>query len=87
MMEAIGVDAFYNNKWGALGDEIVNPIGCADCHEPENMNLHISRPALIEAFERQGKDITKATPQEMRSPVRGVAVMSSMACICPRGVE
>ena len=54
MMEAIGVDAFYNNKWGALGDEIVNPIGCADCHEPENMNLHISRPALIEAFERQG---------------------------------
>jgi len=69
MMEAIGVDAFYNNKWGALGDEIVNPIGCADCHEPENMNLHISRPALIEAFERQGKDITKATPQEMRSLV------------------
>ena len=65
MMEAIGVDAFYNNKWGALGDEIVNPIGCADCHEPENMNLHISRPALIEAFERQGKDITKATPQEI----------------------
>ena len=48
MMEAIGVDAFYNNKWGAMGDEIVNPIGCADCHEPENMNLHISRPALIE---------------------------------------
>lgn len=50
MMEAIGVDAFYNNKWGALGGEIVNPIGCADCHEPENMNLHISRPALIEAL-------------------------------------
>ena len=69
MMEAIGVDAFYNNKWGALGGEIVNPIGCADCHEPENMNLHISRPALIEAFERQGKDITEATPQEMRSLV------------------
>ena len=69
MMEAIGVDAFYNNKWGAMGDEIVNPIGCADCHEPENMNLHISRPALIEAFARQGRDITKATPQEMRSLV------------------
>jgi nitrite reductase (cytochrome c-552) len=33
------------------------------------MNLHISRPALIEAFQRQGKDITKATPQEMRSLV------------------
>ena len=69
MMQAIGVDSFYHSKWGALGSEIVNPIGCADCHEPENMNLHISRPALIEAFSRQGRDITKATPQEMRSLV------------------
>ena len=52
-----------------MGAEIVNPIGCSDCHDPETMNLHISRPALIEAFQRQGKDITKATPQEMRSLV------------------
>lgn len=69
MMEVIGVDSFYNNKWAAFGSEIVNPVGCADCHEPENMDLHISRPALIEAFQRQGKDITKASPQEMRSLV------------------
>ncbi len=69
MMEAIGVENFYSNKWAAMGSEIVNPIGCADCHEPENMNLHISRPALREAFARQGKDIDKATPQEMRSLV------------------
>lgn len=69
MMQALGVDNFYNNKWAAFGDEIVNPIGCADCHEPENMNLQISRPALIEAFERQGKDIKNATLQEMRSLV------------------
>ena len=54
MMEALGVDSFYNNKWAAFGDEIVNPIGCSDCHDPETMNLHISRPALIEAFQRQG---------------------------------
>ncbi|MCP3895554.1 MAG: ammonia-forming cytochrome c nitrite reductase [Bacteroides sp.] len=69
MMEAIGVDSFYHNKWGALGSEIVNPIGCADCHEPETMQLHISRPALREAFARQGKNIDQATPQEMRSLV------------------
>lgn len=69
MMQAMGVDNFYKAKWAALGKEIMNPIGCADCHEPENMNLHISRPALIEAFQRQGKDITKATQQEMRSLV------------------
>jgi nitrite reductase (cytochrome c-552) len=33
------------------------------------MDLQISRPALIDAFQRQGKDVTKATPQEMRSLV------------------
>jgi len=69
MMQSIGVDNFYKATWAAMGKEIVNPIGCADCHEPENMNLQISRPALIEAFERQGKDIKKATQQEMRSLV------------------
>lgn len=69
MMQEIGVDSFYNNKWAAFGSEIVNPIGYSDCHDSETMDLHISRPALIEAFARQGKDITKATPQEMRSLV------------------
>ena len=33
------------------------------------MNLRVSRPALIEAFKRQGKDINNATQQEMRSLV------------------
>ncbi|MFI3316096.1 MAG: ammonia-forming cytochrome c nitrite reductase subunit c552, partial [Rikenellaceae bacterium] len=41
----------------------------ADCHDPQTMQLAISRPALIEAFERQGRDIEDATPQEMRSLV------------------
>lgn len=60
---------FYRGGWETKGPEIVNPIGCADCHDPKTMNLAITRPALIEAFERQGKDITKATHQEMRSLV------------------
>ncbi|MDR0938298.1 MAG: ammonia-forming cytochrome c nitrite reductase [Mediterranea sp.] len=69
MMQEVGVDSFYAHKWAAWGDQIVNPIGCADCHDATTMNLHISRPALIEAFQRQGKDINDATPQEMRSLV------------------
>jgi nitrite reductase (cytochrome c-552) len=52
-----------------LGPEVVNPIGCADCHDNETMNLTITRPALVEAFERMGKDIKKASHQEMRSLV------------------
>lgn len=69
MMQELGVAEFYKNKWSAMGEEIVNPIGCSDCHDSETMNLHISRPALVEAFERQRRDISKATPQEMRSLV------------------
>ncbi|PKQ65579.1 ammonia-forming cytochrome c nitrite reductase subunit c552 [Labilibaculum filiforme] len=69
LMNEIGVAEFYKGKWAGKGHEIVNPIGCADCHDAETMNLRISRPTLIEAFERQGKDISKATHQEMRSLV------------------
>ncbi len=69
MMNEMGIEAFYKAKWGDLGAEIVNPIGCADCHDPVTMNLTITRPALIQAFERQGKDVKNATMQEMRTLV------------------
>lgn len=69
MMHEKGIAEFYAGKWSKMGAEIVNPIGCADCHDPLTMNLTITRPGLIEAFQRQGKDIMKATPQEMRSLV------------------
>ncbi|MBI5538849.1 MAG: ammonia-forming cytochrome c nitrite reductase [Bacteroidia bacterium] len=69
VMNEKGIDDFYTKKWSALGSEIVNPIGCSDCHEPVTMNLRITRHTLIEAYQRQGKDITKATKDEMRSLV------------------
>ncbi len=69
MMKQLGVENFYKTKWGALGDQIVNPIGCADCHDAQTMSLVITRPSLIEAYQRQGKDIKQATTQEMRSLV------------------
>lgn len=42
-----GIAEFYAKKWSELGNEIVNPIGCADCHDAKTMNLRVSRPALI----------------------------------------
>ena len=69
VMNEQGVKEFYTGKWARLGAEIVNPIGCADCHNNETMELQISRPALAEAFERMGKDINDATHQEIRSLV------------------
>ncbi|PLW97734.1 MAG: ammonia-forming cytochrome c nitrite reductase [Marinilabiliales bacterium] len=64
-----GVAAFYAGSWDTKGHEVVNHIGCADCHDAETMNLRISRPALIEAFQRQDKEITEFSHQEMRSLV------------------
>lgn len=69
LMKERGVAQFYTGKWAGIGAEVVNPIGCADCHDEKTMNLTITRPALVEAFERMGKDITKASHQEMRSLV------------------
>ena len=69
MMQKIGVAEFYKSKWKDLGAEIVNPIGCQDCHDPKTMDLRITRPALIEALQRQGRDIKSFSHNEMRSLV------------------
>jgi nitrite reductase (cytochrome c-552) len=69
LMNEVGVAEFYKGSWDAKGHEVINTIGCGDCHDAKTMNLRISRPALIEAFERRGEDISKATHQEMRSLV------------------
>jgi nitrite reductase (cytochrome c-552) len=68
-MEKMGAKDFYKGKWAGKGHEVVNYIGCADCHDPKTMDLRITRPALVEAFQAMGKDIAKATHQEMRSLV------------------
>ena len=67
LMDSVGVAEFYNKPWAHWGHEIVNPIGCADCHDGETMDLQISRPALIEGFEAMRMDIREASHQDMRS--------------------
>ncbi|MBN2485702.1 MAG: ammonia-forming cytochrome c nitrite reductase [Bacteroidales bacterium] len=70
LMNELGSAAeFYKGNWETKGHEVVNHIGCADCHDAKTMNLRISRPALIETFERTGKDIENISHQEMRSLV------------------
>lgn len=69
VMNKMGIAEFYKKPFKEMGGEIINAIGCQDCHDPNTMNLRITRPALIEAFQRQGKNINDATHQEMRSLV------------------
>ena len=69
LMATMGIGPFYAAKFDDLKAEITHPIGCLDCHEPNTMQLRVTRPALREAFQRQGKDIDQASHQEMRTLV------------------
>lgn len=69
LMHAMGPEKFYASTFTEIKPEIHHPIGCLDCHEPNTMQLRVTRPALREAFARQGKDIDQATHQEMRTLV------------------
>ncbi len=66
VMNEIGIAEFYSGSWEELGHQIVNPIGCADCHDASSMDLKITRPALVEAFERRGMDIHNTSHQGRR---------------------
>ncbi|MDR1298065.1 MAG: ammonia-forming cytochrome c nitrite reductase [Deltaproteobacteria bacterium] len=69
MIEELGAADFYKSPWSSMGPQIVNSVGCADCHEPATMNLTITRPALREAYARRGLDVDQAHNQEKRSLV------------------
>jgi nitrite reductase (cytochrome c-552) len=69
MIAKMGTEEFYKKKWFDMGDQMTNPIGCQDCHDPKTMNLRITRPALLEALQRRGVKISEITHQEMRSLV------------------
>ena len=62
-------DQYYLMSFDQMKDKITEPIGCLDCHDPKTMELRLTRPALIEALERQGQSVDKLTNQEMRSLV------------------
>ncbi len=70
-MDQTGPEKFYASNWHDLVFDITNPIGCQDCHNADTMELTITRPGLIEAYAalHDGKEITEATHQEMRSLV------------------
>ncbi len=68
LLEQMGNDYFKTNLLENK-DLFKHPISCSDCHNPETMELRITRPALIEAMERRGTPVSEATHQEMRTLV------------------
>jgi len=67
----MGMAQFDKTLFKDLGKQIDEPIGCANCHEPDTMKLVVTNPALEEALQAQGKDWRTFTRQEMRTVVCG----------------
>ncbi len=69
LMREKGVGTFYAGQWSDYGAEVMNTVGCSDCHDARTMDIRPARPALYEAWANAGKNARKASHQEMRSLV------------------
>lgn len=70
LMAEKGEMDFFTGKWSRWGSEIVNPVGCADCHDNETMRLTITRPHLKRALDAEGSlKAADATHQDLRTLV------------------
>jgi nitrite reductase (cytochrome c-552) len=69
LIATMGWEAFNSTPYKEIQDQLHLGTSCADCHNPDTMELRLTRPALINALNEQGIDWTKATRQEMRTYV------------------
>ncbi len=69
MIQEDGELEFFTGKWAKYGNEIVNSVGCADCHDSKTAELTVGRPSLERGFESAGLDMAKVSETEMRSLV------------------
>ncbi len=69
VLQKLAPAEMYGRPFQELAAEMNHPIGCLDCHNPETMELTITRPALQEALRSLGRDLDAISHQEMRSLV------------------
>ena len=70
LIDEMGENDFFTGKWARHGGEIVNPVGCADCHDNETMKLTVTRDYLKRGLDAEGSmPFADASHQDMRSLV------------------
>jgi nitrite reductase (cytochrome c-552) len=69
LWDEMGMEEYDMTPFMELGNEIDHAIGCANCHDPDSMELIVTNPALDEALQAQGQDWRDFTRQEMRTVV------------------
>lgn len=71
LIQELGWETFNATPYNTLRPRLSLGSSCADCHDPQTMELRITRPAFRIAMEEAGVDLSKVTRQEMRSYVCG----------------
>jgi nitrite reductase (cytochrome c-552) len=71
LMKTWGPEKFYATPMKEILAQLspAHDISCADCHDADTMALRVTRPAFVEAMQRRGVDVTKATHLEARNYV------------------
>lgn len=69
LIEEMGWEAFNRTPYNELREELHYGSSCNDCHDPQTMELRITRPGLLNALAAQEIDVESLTRQEMRTYV------------------
>jgi nitrite reductase (cytochrome c-552) len=69
LIAQMGWENFNHTPYNDLKDKLHTATSCADCHDPQTMNLRVTRPAFVNAMKARGIDVSQATRQEMRTYV------------------
>ncbi|WP_373284895.1 ammonia-forming nitrite reductase cytochrome c552 subunit [Shewanella inventionis] len=69
VIEEQGEDGYFSGKWAKGGPEIVNALGCADCHEKGSPKLRMSRPFAERAMTTLNTPFDKASRKDKQSMV------------------
>ncbi|MBQ0688659.1 MULTISPECIES: ammonia-forming nitrite reductase cytochrome c552 subunit [Providencia] len=78
LIQEHGEDGYFEGKWAKGGPEVVNVLGCADCHKTDSPDfakgkpeLTLSRPYAERAMEAIGKPFATASRFDQQSMVCG----------------
>lgn len=69
LIEKMGWEAFNRTPYNEIKHDLHFGTSCTDCHDPDTLELRISRPAFRIAMAKRGIDVDKATQEEMRTYV------------------
>lgn len=71
-----GEKDYFNHKWSYAGNEVVNTIGCADCHNTTSKDfqegkpaLRIARPHVLRALNKINWDFNKLDKDDKRAAI------------------